>query len=219
MPGPSTARSRVLRNALAIGVASGAYGLSFGAASVAAGLSTLQTCVLSLVAFTGASQFALVAVLGAGGSGVAGVAGALLLGSRNTLYGVRLSSLLGLTGPVRPLAAHVTIDESTAMSIAAPAELRRTAFWATAASVYGLWNLATLLGALGAGAVDTAKLGLDAAVGAAFLALLGPQIRDRVSGRVALGGALIAAAAIPFTPAGVPVLLAGLAVVPTVLRR
>lgn len=215
----TAAHTQVLRNAVAIGLASGAYGLSFGAASVAAGLSTLQTCVLSLVAFTGASQFALIAVLGAGGSAVAGVAGSLLLGCRNTLYGVRLSTLLGIHGPARPIAAQVTIDETTAMSTAAPPEERGFAFWATAASVYGFWNLATLLGALGAGAVNTNSLGLDAAVGAAFLALLAPQIRDRVGLRVAIGGALIAAAAIPVTPAGVPVLLAGLAVLPAVLRR
>ena len=216
---PNPARSRVVRNAAAIGLAVGAYGLSFGAAAVTAGLSTLQACVLSLVAFTGASQFALVGVLGAGGSAAAGVAGSLLLGSRNTLYGARLSSLLGIQGPKRYLAAQVTIDETTAMSTAAAPEVRRVAFWATAASVYGLWNLSTLLGALGAGAVNTSSLGLDAAVGAAFLALLAPQVRDRVGLRVALGGALLAAAAIPLAPAGVPVLIAGLAVLPAVLRR
>jgi predicted branched-subunit amino acid permease len=213
------ARARVVRNAAAIGLAVGAYGLSFGAAAVTAGLSTLQACVLSLVAFTGASQFALVGVLGAGGSAAAGVAGSLLLGSRNTLYGVRLSSLLGIHGPKRYLAAQVTIDETTAMSTAAAPEVRRVAFWATALSVYGLWNLSTLLGALGAGAVNTSSLGLDAAVGAAFLALLAPQVRDRVGLRVALGGALLAAAAIPLAPAGVPVLIAWLAVLPAVLRR
>ena len=211
-------RARVTRDAIAIGVAVGAYGLGFGAAGVTAGLSVLQTCALSLLVFTGASQFALVGVLGAGGSALAGMAGALLLGSRNTLYAVRLSSLLAFRGARRPLAAHSTIDETTAMATAAPPALARRAFWLTFASVYAFWNLATLLGALGAGVVDTRKLGLDAAVGAAFLALLAPQIRDRAGARVAMTGALIALVAIPLTPAGVPVLLAALAVLPAVLR-
>jgi predicted branched-subunit amino acid permease len=196
----------------------GAYGLSFGAAATTAGLSVLQACALSLLVFTGASQFALVGVLGAGGGAVPAVLGGLLLGLRNTLYAVRLADLLRLRGPRRLLAAQVTIDESTAMATAAPAGLSGLAFWATGASVFGLWNLATLLGAAGAGVVDVQALGLDAAVGAAFLGLLVMQVQDRAAIAVAVAGAAIAAAAVPLTPPGVPVLLAGVAVAPAVLR-
>ena len=180
----------------------------------------MQACALSLLLFTGASQFALVGVLGAGGGAVAGVAGAMLLGTRNTLYGVRLGTLLPVRGPRRVLAAQLTIDETTGMATAAPEGLAGRAFWATGASVYVLWNLATLLGAVGTARLgDPAALGLDAAVPAAFLALLAPQIRARDTLAVAVAGALLAAAAIPLTPPGVPVLLAGLAVVPLLLRR
>jgi 4-azaleucine resistance transporter AzlC len=213
-------RREVVRDAVGIGIAVGAYGLSFGAVAVAAGLSVVQACATSLMMFTGASQFALVGVLGAGGSAVAGVLSALLLGSRNTLYAVRLADLLGLRGPRRVLAAHVTIDETTAMATAAPPGLERTGFWATGASVYGLWNLGTLLGALGAARLGSpATFGLDAAVPAAFLALLAPRLRERDGWRVALAGALLALAAIPFVRPGVPVLIAGLAVVPLLVRR
>jgi predicted branched-subunit amino acid permease len=209
----------VLRNAAGIGVAVGAYGLSFGAAAVAAGLSTLQACALSLLMFTGASQFAAVGVLGAGGTALAAVASALLLGSRNTLYAVRLATLVPTRGPRRLLAAHLTIDESTGMATGAPPALAAVGFWATGASIYLLWNLATLLGALGAARLsDPGVLGLDAAVPAAFLALLWPQLRDRRLVGVALGGALLALAAVPLTPPGVPVLLSGLAVLPVLLR-
>ena len=170
--------------------------------------------------FTGASQFALVGVLGAGGAALAAVASALLLGSRNTLYAVRLSALVPTAGPRRLAAAQLTIDESTAMAIAAPPGLESLGFWATGLSVYVLWNLATLLGAVGATRLgDPAALGLDAAVAAAFLALLAPQLRDRTTVRVAVAGAVLTACAVPFTPAGVPVLLAGLAVLPLLLRR
>ena len=212
-------RRKVIRDCVTLGAAVGASGLSFGAVSVAAGLSTLQACALSLLVFSGGSQFALVGVLGSGGSGAAGIAGASLLGIRNTLYAVRLATLLRVPRSRRVVAAQLTIDETTAMAITAPPGLRDTAFWVTGVTIFTAWNLATLLGALGAGVFDTNAIGLDAAVGAAFLALLVPQIHDRRGARIALGGALLAAAAVPVTPAGVPVIVAALAIVPAVLRR
>lgn len=170
--------------------------------------------------FTGASQFALVGVLGAGGTAVSAVAGALLLGARNTLYAVRMASLVPQRGPRRLLAAQLTIDESTAMATAAPERLAGTAFWATGTTIYLLWNLMTLLGAVGAAQLgDPRALGLDALVPAAFLALLWPQLRDRGRVATAAGGAVIALLAVPLTSPGVPVLLAGLAVVPLLVRR
>jgi predicted branched-subunit amino acid permease len=209
----------VVRDAVGIGVAVGAYGISFGAVATTAGLSVLQACATSLLLFTGASQFALVGVLGAGGSAVAGVLSALLLGSRNTLYAVRLADLLRFHGPRRVLAAQLTIDETTAMATATT-EHPALAFWATGASVYGLWNLGTLLGAAGATQLgDPASFGLDAAVPAAFLALLAPRLRERTGLLVALAGGLLALAAVPFTRPGVPVLVAALAVVPLLVRR
>jgi len=207
-----------VRDAVALGAAVGAYGLSFGAAATTAGLSVVQACALSLLVFTGASQFALVGVLGAGGGAVPAVVSGLLLGARNTLYSVRLADLLRLPRARRPLAAHLTIDESTAMATAAPPGLAAVGFWATGLAVFALWNLATVVGALGAGVVDVRALGLDAAVGAAFLGLLALQVRDRGTVVVGAVGAAVAALAVPFTPAGLPVLLAGAAVAPAVLR-
>ena len=170
--------------------------------------------------FTGASQFALVGVLGAGGSAVAAVAGALLLGSRNTLYAVRMSVLLPERGVRRLAAAQVTLDESAAMATAAPVEHARAAYWATGLSVFVFWNLFTLLGALGAAQVgDPAALGLDALVPAAFLALLWPQLVSRSRLAIAVAGAVVALVSLPFVTAGVPVLLAALAVVPLLVRR
>ena len=178
-----------------------------------------QASATSLLMFTGASQFALVGVLGAGGSAAAGVAGALLLGSRNALYAVRLAHLLQLRGPRRVVAAQLTIDESTAMATTAPEPLARTAFWATGLTVYLIWNLTTLLGALGAARLgDPSRFGLDAVVPAAFLALLAPRLREREGLRIAITGALLAVLSVPFVPAGVPVLLAGLAVAPVLVR-
>lgn len=209
----------MLRDAAGIAVAVGAYGVSFGAAATTAGLSVAQACASSLLVFTGASQFALVGVLAAGGSVVPAVLGGLLLGTRNTLYAVLLAGRLGIGGAPRFAAAHLTIDESTAMATAAPPELSRTAFLATGLSVFALWNLATLLGALGAAVVDVRVLGLDAAVGAAFLGLVALQVRDRTALTVAVGGAAVAALAVPLLAPGVPVLLAGVAVLPALVCR
>ncbi len=203
-------RRAILRDALGVGIATGAYGISFGAVSVAAGLSVAQTCALSLLMFTGASQFALVGVLAAGGAPVAGGATALLLGTRNLFYGVRLAPLLGWRGLRRAVAAHVLIDESTAMALGrSDRAATRWAFVSTGVSVLVLWNAATLLGAVaGAAAGDPRRYGLDAAVAAAFLALLWPQVRGRRAGQVAAGGAALALVLVPATPAGVPVLAA-----------
>jgi 4-azaleucine resistance transporter AzlC len=203
-------RRPVVRNSLGVGVAVGAYGFAFGAASVAAGLSVLQTCLLSLLAFTGGTQFAVVGVVAGGGSFVAAAASGLLLGSRNTLYAMRLAPLLRVRGVRRLVAAHGTIDESTAMAIAQPdAASSRSAFWWTFGGVFTFWNLATLLGALAGSVVDPKTVGLDAVVPAAFLALLAPRLRaGALERRVAVAGAVIALVLIPFTPPGVPVLAA-----------
>ncbi|HSP09355.1 MAG TPA: AzlC family ABC transporter permease [Candidatus Dormibacteraeota bacterium] len=204
----------IVRDALGIGVATGAYALSFGAISTTAGLSLLQTCALSALMFTGASQFALVGVIGAGGSVWAGAATAALLGSRNALYGLRLASLLEARGWKRPAASHFVIDETTAMAIARDtAPLSRYAFWAAGFSVFALWNLGTLIGALATHALPDPKvLGFDAAPPAAFLALLAPRIKAREPLAIALASGLVALVLLPFVPAGAPLLVVALLV-------
>lgn len=208
-PSDRLVRRSVVRDSLGVGVAVGAYGFAFGAASVAAGLSVLQSCLLSLLAFTGGTQFAVVGVVAGGGSLAAALSSGLLLASRNTLYAMRLAPLLRVRGLRRFAAALGTIDESTAMAIAQrePA-LGRVAFWWTFGDVFTFWNLSTLLGAAGASAFgDPSRYGLDAVIPAAFLALLAPRLRaGDIERRVAIGGAVIALILIPLTPPGVPVL-------------
>ncbi|NPC95488.1 AzlC family ABC transporter permease [Nocardioides sp. zg-DK7169] len=208
---PAAERTAIVRDSLGVGIATGAYGVSFGAVSVAAGLDVWQTCALSLLVFTGASQFALVGVVAGGGAPLAGTAAALLLGTRNTLYGLKVGPLLQWRGWRRALGAHLLIDESTAMSVgrdSVPAA--RLGFLTTGVSIFVLWNLFTLLGALAGTAIgDPATYGLDAAVGAAFLALLWPRLDSWHHRVVALLAAAVALGAVPLTPAGVPVLAAG----------
>jgi predicted branched-subunit amino acid permease len=216
----SPTRAAVLRDAIGLGLAVGLYGVAFGAAADAAGLSAWQAMTMSLLMFTGASQFALVGVLGAGGSGAAAVGSALLLGTRNTVYGVRMAPLLQPRNLLRRItSAHWVIDETTALAIAAPdRKLARLAFLAGGATIFTLWNVTTVIGALGAAALgETAQAALDAVVPAAFLALLWPRLRSsfpeaNVQRRVALGGAVVALALTPIVPPGVQVVAAVVAV-------
>ena len=204
-----TERGPILRAAIGLGLYAGAFGMAYGAVAVGSGLSVAQAMVLSLVLFSGASQFAFAGVVATGGSPFAGVAAALLLGVRNAFYGVPMSQILGPRGLRRLWTAHFVIDETTAMAIGQPTRpAQRYAFWATGLILFALWQLGSLAGALLGAVIDPADFGLDAAAPAVFLALLWPSLRERSARVVALAGAGVALALVPFAPPGVPVLAA-----------
>jgi len=205
-------RTQVLRDSMGVAIATGAYAISFGAIALAGGLTVWQTMALSLLMFTGASQFGLIAVIAGGGAPLAGAATAIMLGARNALYGLRLAEILRVSGLRRLGAAQLVIDESTAMSIGRDTDrAARLGFYATGLGVFTLWNIGTLVGAVGASWLsDPRALGLDAAAPAAFLALLAPRLRGRELWALALVAAVVAVLAVPLVPVGVPVLLAGL---------
>ncbi|MFC5909030.1 AzlC family ABC transporter permease [Streptacidiphilus monticola] len=219
MDATSPSQRAVVRDSLGVGLAVGTSGVAFGVAGAAAHLTTWQTCALSLLVFTGASQFAVVGALAAGAAPLAAVLGALFLGVRNAFYGLRLGARLELPRALVPLAAQLVIDETAAVALVQPDRRSvRTGFWTTGLSLFALWNLTTLAGALGATALgDPARYGLDAAGPAVFLALLAPRLREGGEERTtALLGAALALAATFVLPAGVPVLVA-LAAVPVVM--
>lgn len=199
-----------IRDSLSVSITVGAYGIAFGAASVAAGFSILQTCLLSLLTFSGASQFALVGVLGSGGSAISGIATATLLGFRNGLYGLRMSPLLKAKGAKRILAAHVTIDESTGVALSQESlgqDAMRSGFWFTGVGVFIFWNLFTFAGALGAQSMgNPAAWGLDAAVPAAFLGLVWPRLISFSDRILSVAAMALALALTPFVPAGLPII-------------
>lgn len=200
------------REAIGVSLATSAYGISYGALAVAAGLDVWQTCVLSLVMFTGGSQFAFVGVFAAGGMAAlpSAVASAVLLGARNIAYGIRMSPVIGSGFWRRLAAAHFTIDETTAVSLAqSDRRARLVGFWMTGIGIYIGWNLASLLGGLlGDVLGDPKTWGLDAAAAAAFLALLWPRLRQRQAIAVGVAAAFVAAVLTPFVMPGLPVLIA-----------
>ncbi len=199
------------RDSLSVSITVGAYGVAFGAASIAAHFSVLQTCLFSLLAFTGASQFAAVGVVAAGGAGLSAVAAATLLSTRNALYGMQMSPLLKVRGLKKIAAAHVTIDESTGVALAQTprgTDAMRAGFWLTGLGVFIFWNIFTLLGALGAKALgDPASFGLDAAVPAAYLGLLWPRLQTNFLRLVAVASMIFALAITSWLPAGLPIIM------------
>lgn len=203
--------ARARREGIGVAVATSAYGLSFGALSIASGLDLWQTMTLSLLMFSGGSQFAFIGVIAAGG-GLSGVASAAMLGLRNALYGMSMRRVIAPGPAMLPLAALVTIDESTAVALAQDEpRAQRTGFWVTGLGIYLGWNLTTLAGALlGDLLGDPRQWGLDAAAAAAFVGLLWPRLRARQAVAVAAASAVLAAALLPVLPSGMPVMVAAL---------
>jgi len=195
---------------LSVSITVGLYGTAFGAASIAAGFSVLQTCLLSLLTFSGASQFAVAGVMGAGGTAISAIATASLLGTRNMLYALRMAPLLRVTGLKKIVAAHITIDESTGVAISQEKlgiQAMKQGFWLTGFGVYIFWNLFTFLGALGAQAMgDPSAWGLDAAVPAAFLGLLWPNLTNNFERVLAVSALVMAVVLSPVLSAGLPII-------------
>lgn len=211
-----------LTQSLSVSLPVGAYGVAFGAASVAAGFSVLQSCLISLLTFSGASQFALVGVMGSGGTALSATATASLLGTRNLLYGLQMAPVLRTRRLKKMIAAQLTIDESTAVAISlekSGTKGMQQGFWYTGIGVYIFWNLFTLLGALGAQAMgDPAAFGLDAAVPAAFLGLVWPRLTGKNERLLAVSALTLALLLTPYVPAGVPIISTALLAVAFGLR-
>ena len=219
----SRIESTTFRDSLSVSITVGAYGTAFGAAAVANGFSVLQTCLLSLLTFSGASQFAVIGVLGAGGGAISGIATASLLGIRNGVYGVIMAPRLKVKGFKRIVAAQITIDESTAVALGQ--EVRgesamRQGFWLTGFGVFLFWNLFTVAGALGAQAMgDIRAWGLDSAVPAAFLGLVWPRLKTKRDRILAIGCVVFALAMTPILPAGLPIIATAFIAVAVGLRK
>jgi predicted branched-subunit amino acid permease len=198
---------------LGVGFATGLYGVSFGALSVAAGLDIWQTMVLSLLMFSGGSQFAFIGVIASGANFLPAILSSWLLGVRNGFYAIRMAPVLNVAGLIKPLAAQLTIDESNAVSLSQEPNRtnERVGFWLTGIAVFIFWNLFTFTGALlGSSIGDPTQWGLDAAAAAAFLGLIWPRLRESRLLLLALISAAVATSLSLVLPAGVPVLITAL---------
>ena len=190
-------------------------GLSYGAIAVASGFPLWVPAAQSVLVLAGASEFLFIGIVAAGGNPLAAAAAGLLVNARHLPYGLALPD--GVIGPGRPirrlLASHVMNDESVVFALAQEdLPRKRAAYWACGLGVLLCWPAGAVLGALIGGAItDTGAFGLDAMFPAVILALIVPALRDRQVRRAAAIAAAIALAAAPFLPAGLPELLALLA--------
>jgi 4-azaleucine resistance transporter AzlC len=200
---------RFISASLMIGVAFIIFGLSFGVLAVSAGASVLQSCAMSLLIFTGASQMSAVSVIATGGSPASAFGGAVLLAGRNAVYGLAMAPVLrGGSLPSRLLGAQWVIDETTAVvSAETDPATRRTAFWISGAILYACWNLGTLLGALLGSSINPSDFGLDVAFPVMFTAMVASHLRTKQGRRAAIFGAIAAVALAPFMPVGLPILV------------
>jgi len=219
----SKVSSTTLRDSLSVSLTVGAYGVAFGAAAVANGFTVLQSCLLSSLTFSGASQFAVIGVVGAGGSAISGIATASLLGVRNALYGVIMAPTLKVSRMTRIIAAQITIDESTAVALGQEVrgiKAMRRGFWYTGIGVFVFWNMFTLAGALGAQAMgDVRAFGLDSAVPAAFLGLVWPRLTGKFERILAICCAIFAIVMTPILPAGLPIIATAFIAIAVGLKR
>ncbi|SKB03253.1 AzlC family ABC transporter permease [Aeromicrobium choanae] len=219
MSEPTTDRE-IIADSLGVGIGVGLYGITFGALATTGGMSVWQACALSFLAFTGASQFAFLGVVASGGAPMTGALTAVLLGIRNTFYGITLAPVLRVKGLRRLATAHIVIDESTAMSVVRedPRQGRLGFYW-TGLTIFAIWNLMTLIGAVAGERIgDPRAIGLDAAVAAAFLGLLWPRLDSTPSRLLALLAAAVALGLVPFTPPGAPIIIGGIVAVLVGLR-
>ena len=195
---------------LGVGFATGLYGISFGALSVAAGLDVWQTMALSLLMFGGGSQFAFIGVVASGAGVVPAILSAWLLGVRNGFYAIRMNPVLSVRALLKPVAAQLTIDESNAVSLLGEPDRKkeRFGFWLTGTAVFVFWNVFTFVGAVVGTQLGTpTDWGLDAAAAAAFLGLIWPRLNQSKLLVLAVASAFVATSLSVVLPAGVPVLL------------
>jgi 4-azaleucine resistance transporter AzlC len=190
-------------------LADSVVGISYGAISVSGGLDLWVPVVLSLLVFAGASQFLFAGIVAAGGSPIAATIAGLLVNSRHVAFGLAISDVIG-SGWRRLPGSHLMTDENVAFAIGQD-ELRqkRAAYWACGIGIFVCWNVGVVIGALAGSVItDTDAFGLDAAFPAVLMALVLPALRDRATRTAALIGAGVALVAVPFLPAGLPVLMA-----------
>lgn len=203
---------RGLRAGVPFSVVGFLLAMSFGVLAIQSGLSPVQAVVMSALVHAGSAQFAATSILGAGGALVPAVLAGTLMNARFLAMGIALAPSLP-SGPVtRALQGQAVVDPSWALANRGDGSFDRHLLMGATVPQYAGWLSGTAVGAFVGDVVgDTDRFGLDAVFPTFFLALLVAELREPGSRGVALVGAAIALALVPFTPPGIPVLAAGAA--------
>jgi 4-azaleucine resistance transporter AzlC len=196
--------------ALPFALATFVLGISFGVLAHSLGWGTLAPIVFSVIAFSGSAQFAVASVLGSGGGALPAIAAAALLNARFGPMGVAVAPYLK-GGPLRrALEGQAVVDASWALANRGGGRFDREFMIGATLPQVTAWIGGTIVGVLGGDFIgNPERLGLDVIFPAFFLALLAEELRGgRRAVTVALLGAALALALVPFTPPGVPVIAA-----------
>jgi 4-azaleucine resistance transporter AzlC len=200
------------RLAVPIAIAVLPFGVSFGLLSRTAGMGRVAPIVMSATTFAGSAQFAAASILHAGGTVAAAILAAVLLNVRYAPISISVADLFGGAASKRLVQSQLIVDESWALAARGGGRFDRNLLLGAGLLLYPCWIGGTALGVLGGGFLgDPARLGLDAAFPALFLALLVPQLAGRRALAAALVAAAIALALVPVTPPGIPIIAASAA--------
>jgi branched chain amino acid efflux pump len=209
-PVPSARYRDGVRAVLPLLIPSFTFGISFGILARSTGLGILEPLIMSATTFGGSAQFAAISILAVGGAVPAAITAAVLLQARYLPMGIATAPSLTGGNVTRFLQAQMVVDESWAVAAREGGRFDRHVLVGAGMALYASWVGGTAIGLLGGRVFgDPRQLGLDAAFPALFLALLVPRLRNRLSATGAVLGGLVALAAIPFTPPGVPIVAAG----------
>jgi 4-azaleucine resistance transporter AzlC len=202
-----------VRAALPLVIPTALIGASFGVSAATSGWGTVAPVVMSAIVFSGAAQFATLAVLGAGGSVITAIAAATLIASRFLAIGVALGPSMRGGSVRRAFEGQAVVDASLILARTGDARYGIRRLLGSTLPQYVGWTLGTLGGVLaGTSIPDPKELGLDALFPAFFLVLVWSELNDRAARVTAVVATLIAAVLIPIAPPGIPVVAASLAV-------
>jgi 4-azaleucine resistance transporter AzlC len=203
-----------VRVALPLVIPTALIGASFGVAAATSGWGTVAPIVMSAIVFSGAAQFAVLAVLTAGGSVITAIVAATLVASRFLAIGVALGPSMRGGSIRRALEGQAVVDASLILARTGEARYGVKRLLGSTLPQFTGWTLGTVGGVLvGASIPDPKALGLDALFPAFFLVLVWSELGDRGARVTAVVATLIAAVLIPIAPPGIPVVAASLAVV------
>jgi 4-azaleucine resistance transporter AzlC len=171
-------------------------GLAYGVLAQKAGLSALNTLLMSLLVYAGSAQLIAVGLFAGGASVLSIVLTTFVVNLRHLLFSAAVAPFLQHWRKIDLAGfAYELTDETFAVhsaQFASEGVPGRAEVFATNVTAQVSWILGTALGVLlGSVIADVKPLGLDYALPAMFIALLILQIQDRVQVAVALlAGAL-----------------------------
>lgn len=161
--------------------------IAFGVAARGAGLGTTEALLMSLIVYSGASQFAIVGLVAAGVPWLVTAATALVLGARHVIYGPSLAPhLRGFTPRRSAFAAFGLTNEVFAVAASSLPDRPAGLGWMLGLELgaYASWALGSLLGAAAGaalvGALPVLAPALSFALPALFVALLVSMMKTPV---------------------------------------